>query len=429
MRPNAQPFASEAGAATGHLPDGAPDPRWRKLDRLIVVAFVLALFVPGGLLAAGLRPPLLENRPLLKLPRFSVGGVLDASWPAGTDAFLADNMALRGIAVRARGELYWRTGSRGNPAVIPGLDGWAFTRGEFEPICEFTADEIVASLADAAARLRAAGRAFRFLLVPDKHTIYPDRLRPDIVFPPACNDTERAVLRTGLAAHAPGMVDGIAVLSDARRLEPDGPDLYYSLDSHWTPTGATAAIRALIQSLDPALWREEDVTVLGNHRRTLELANQIGIRRTELTPMIALRPSVTVERRDVEVPVDIGNARGVFRMASTGDLPVVDGRTMVVYDSFFGLSASLVAPFFADSTWIHVGDLANHPELAQLLGPFDTVIFERVERGLYGTDVEAVLAALATSRETSLSKPGVDNGPGEDMAAWAAGQDGARAGG
>jgi hypothetical protein len=53
-----------------------------------------------------------------------------------------------------------------------------------------------------------------------------------------------------------------------------------------------------------------------------------------------------------------------------------------------------IAPFFEESIWIHVNDLKNHPELGALLGPFDTVILERVERGLYITDIDTLLEPL-----------------------------------
>jgi hypothetical protein len=103
---------------------------------------------------------------------------------------------------------------------------------------------------------------------------------------------------------------------------------------------------------------------------------------------------VSIARSDLAVPVDIHNARAVFTTTATGPEATVPGRTLVIYDSFFGLDVNLVAPFFANATWVHVGDMGNHPELATLLGPFDTIVLERVERGLYGTDLATTLGRL-----------------------------------
>jgi hypothetical protein len=44
--------------------------------------------------------------------------------------------------------------------------------------------------------------------------------------------------------------------------------------------------------------------------------------------------------------------------------------------------------------WVHAGDLGRNPQLATELGRFDRVILERVERGLYDTDVEKVLRPM-----------------------------------
>lgn len=388
-----QPFATEAGAATAHLPEGPAGRRWRAIDRLVVAGFIVGLVVPALLLAGGLRPRAIENRPLRTMAELTVVGVLDGSWAAGVDAFLADNIALRQYAIRARGELYWRTGGTGNPQVIRGLAGWLFIRGEFQPTCRFSGDQLAAALTAAAEGFAASAQDFRFLLVPDKHSVYPDRVRPELPFPPSCEDEGRAALGAAIRALGPVAVDGGTLLSAARRAN-ESPDLFYARDSHWTPSGAIVAIRELVRSLDPALWRDEDVVETGTVRRVMDLATLIGIRRVETTPRLAVRPGVAVRFENVSVPVEVRNARQIVRATASGDRPILGGRTVIVYDSFFGIYMPLVAPFFADSTWIHVGDLLNHPELAAMLGPFDRIVFERVERGLYETDVSALLGPL-----------------------------------
>ena len=81
-------------------------------------------------------------------------------------------------------------------------------------------------------------------------------------------------------------------------------------------------------------------------------------------------------------------------MTATGDRPFLEGRTAIVYDSFFGRAMPLVAPFFAESVWIHHEDLIAHPEIAAIAGPFDRVVVERVERGLYTTRLDELLGPL-----------------------------------
>ena len=103
---------------SGHLPPPSPGRRWRMLDRLVVVVFCVGLIVPALLMAARIRPAAIENRPLLKAPPVTLGSLLDTSWYAAIDRFLADNVAVRPLAVRIRGEAYWRLGGTGNVAVV-----------------------------------------------------------------------------------------------------------------------------------------------------------------------------------------------------------------------------------------------------------------------------------------------------------------------
>jgi len=389
----AQPFATEEGAANAHLPPGSPPGRWRVVDRLVVLAFAAALVIPGALLVAGVHAAQLENRAPRALPALSLDGLLDASWPAGVDGFLTDRLALRPYAIRARGQAYWLSGGTGNPDVVRGLDDWLFIRQEFEPPCDFTGEQLGVALEGANRAFMAAGQEFRFILVPDKHTVYPEHVAPLPAFPPTCQDSGRAALEDAVRALGSAAIDGPALLSTAAHAAGARP-MYYPQDTHWTPQGAATVVQALARSFDPELWNADTRVERGVRRRVVDLAALIGLRHVERTPNIVLRPDVAQQRENVAVPVQLSHAPSIFRITCSGDASLLPGRTLVLYDSFFGIDTRLVAPFFADTTWIEVADMLDHPDLAKLLGPFDRVIFERVERALYGTDVEAALSPL-----------------------------------
>ena len=379
---------------TAHLPEPAPGRRWRLLDRLVVVVFCLGLVVPGLLLALGRRSAEIENRPLLQLPALSVGGLLDPAWYTKIDRALTDNDAVRPYAVRLRGEAYWRLGATGNPAVVRGSGRWLFTRDEIVATCDLSADDVAGALDRTHAAFAAAGQDFRFVLAPDKHAVYPESLDPSSPFGPPCTDARRPAMAAALDARASFAIDGWALLETARTTNPDGPALYYTEDSHWTPTGALLAIRALIESFGPDLWSDADVVDRGLQRKPMELARQIGLRHAESVPVQTIRPSVTLTRTDVPLPFRTTGARSVFRVVASGDRRLLPGVTVVVYDSFFGLNVAAVAPFFQESLWVHQTDLLRHPEIGQLLGPVDRVILDRVERGLYYTHVDDLLRPL-----------------------------------
>lgn len=53
-----------------------------------------------------------------------------------------------------------------------------------------------------------------------------------------------------------------------------------------------------------------------------------------------------------------------------------------------------IAPWFRDSVWVHQGDLTDHPSLVASLPAFDRIVVARVDRGVYDTDLAALLAPL-----------------------------------
>lgn len=376
-----------------HLPEGAPSRAWRLVDRLVLATALLGLLVPGAMLAVGIRGEPIENRPLIELPALTPDGLLDASWAKGVDAHLADNVWLRPFAVRLRGEAYFRAGGTGNPQVLRGRDGWLFTRREFEVPCTTTAAEIRESLVQAAAALAARGATFRVLAIPDKHSIYPEQVGAN-PFPPACTELQRPALRAALAELGGVAVDGWTILEAARAADPTKP-LFFRADTHWTPYGALQVVRALVTSVDPALWDESAVRLEPGRRRTFDLARLIGIVRSERFDQVLVRPGIDFTRTDVPVPFDLSNAPSVFRTTVPATVPSIGGRTLIIHDSYFRTQIPLIAPFFADAVWVHAGDMQRHPEVATLLGPFDTIIVQRVERFLYTDDVGEMLSDLA----------------------------------
>jgi hypothetical protein len=127
-----------------------------------------------------------------------------------------------------------------------------------------------------------------------------------------------------------------------------------------------------------------------------DTSSLLGLKHVAVTPRVVIRPAVEQRRSDVPVPVEVKYARAVFRITCTGSEPLLPGRTLVIYDSFFLIDTTLVAPYFQDTTWVHEGDMASHPELVNLLGPFDRVIVERVSRSFYDLDLDALSAPFAS---------------------------------
>jgi alginate O-acetyltransferase complex protein AlgJ len=277
--------------------------------------------------------------------------------------------------------------------VVRGAGDWLFIRDELQPTCRWTGAQQGAALGRAASAFAQRGIDFRFIVAPDKHTIYPDKLPSRTPFPPSCADANRPGLDAAIAGLGGIAIDATSALQ-AARTGSGTTAVYYAEDTHWTPVGAAAAVGELARSLGPGVWAADDAQVRDTKRRVLDTPELLGLRRVVRTPKVVIRPSIQQHRVEVPVPAELKNARTVFRITCTGGA-VLPGRTLVVYDSFFGIDSGLVAPYFAETTWVQVNDLLDHPDLGPLLAPFDRIIVERVARELYATDLDALVATLS----------------------------------
>ncbi len=376
-----------------HLPLASRSRRWRVVDRLAIVAFALALVLPSAAMLAGARPQAIENRPLLTAPPFTPGSIWDPAWSAAVDRAIADNLVLRPRAIRLRAAIDLALSGSPSPDVIRGVDDWLFYRDDLVALCPVGAAELVTRLDAAAAAFAAAGQEFRFIIAPDKHVYYGDRRRPDDGIPAPCTDAARPSVRAALATRGAFAVDGWSAVDSARAALP-GTELYFRQDSHWVPVAALMAIRDLMLSLDPALWSEADVVAGEPRAFQMDLAQILGVPRTEAALDPLVRPGVQLRTTAVEPPAGLHLPYPIQQISAQGDRRLLGGRTVVVYDSYFGRATNKLAAFFADSTWIHIDDLKQSPDLVRQLGPFDRVIYEEVERYVYRAQLDTLVAPL-----------------------------------
>lgn len=367
--------------------------RATRIERFAAALFAVALVVPSIAFLLGARPVSLDNSAAPVFPALSLGALTGTETFGAIDRYLDQGLPGRDRAVRAYAGLdYQLLGGSTNRDVIPGVGDWLFFTGELRPTCARDATRQLAAIDSVADRAAADGIDFRFVVAPDKHGLYPDRLRPGSPVPPACTDAQRQALRAGFAARPGSTVDLWAPVEGAR--DGSSTPVYFAQDSHWTPDGAVPAIGALVASLAPGVWDPAEIVPAGTASFPMELARLIGIPRNATIPAYSVRPTMTVTRSTVPTTVHLTEAPDITRYRTTGDGEVVPGTTLVVYDSFFNIHRPRITPWFADTIWVHVGDLRAHPELVADLPPIDRIVVERVERSAYDLDLEGLLAPL-----------------------------------
>jgi hypothetical protein len=101
-----------------------------------------------------------------------------------------------------------------------------------------------------------------------------------------------------------------------------------------------------------------------------------------------------MERTVVPTSVDLKSARDIGHYVVDREAKAVEGRTLIIYDSYFRTNERRIAPWFRDSVWVHADDLKRSPELVADLPAFDRVVVERAERSVYDIDLDTLLAPV-----------------------------------
>jgi hypothetical protein len=328
------------------------------------------------------------------LPPLDTDSLGEPATYAAIDRWLADRFPARNQAVGAHAAIdYGVLGGSTTPNVIVGQDGWLFTRTELEPVCTVTPDQVLAAFDRVAAALAARGLDVRLIVPPDKHSIYPDKVVPGSGLGEACTDDRRAAMQAGMTARPDHAIELWARIAAERAAEPDEP-LYFRQDTHWTPLGAVIATRALVESLAPGVWDDAQMPIQGFASYNTDLSRLMGLPAKERLARLVVRPGVHVERTTVATSVDLKSARDIGQYIVDPAAAAVEGRTLILYDSFFRTNERRIAPWFRDSVWVHASDLERSPELAADLPAFDHVVIERAERSVYDVDLDALLAPI-----------------------------------
>jgi alginate O-acetyltransferase complex protein AlgJ len=364
-----------------------------------MLAFLVGLAAPSIAFAMGVRPENIENRPLASAPAITPWGIGDSATYAALDLHLADNFPFKNQLVWTNAAArYYALGVSTNPDVMVGEQGWLFSRESAQAACRYTAAEVLAQLDRAGMTLADAGVALHFVIAPDKEAIYPER-RPREASP--CTDDQRPAMIAGSDARPSVLIELWTAMRAARAADP-ATLLFWPRDTHWSPAGALAALRQVVTRIEPAAWDENAVGVAGTLQRVGDLSRLMGVPTTDELPAVQFDPSRTVTRTRPSTSVETVPGREVDQYVVSGGAPAIPGRTLIIYDSAFGIYGPMVAAWFQESTWLHVNELVAHPELLDELPPFDRVVLERVERVAYLADYEAILAPVIARANEEL---------------------------
>jgi len=377
-------------------------PLQRRFDAATLVVLLAALCAPLAWMTIGatLDVSQMEQRTLAKWPDLPGDARQWARYPRRVERAFTDRMGLR--LELTRGQALLETtlfGTSPTPKLVVGRDGWLFF-GEDEVVAHARRvrplpPAALARWADVleARRewLRRQGAEFLFVLVPDKHLVYPEHLPRGLAPASGTHPVEQLsaeLARRGRVAH----VDLLAVLEAEKRRAAqaatgdatEAPPLYHKTDTHWNDLGAYRAyveILAAAGRLVPELADDAPVAVTETHLRSpgLGLAQIVGLGRfmhEDVPVLTPIRPAAAVpatERARYEDRV----ARQLPLVLGTGDPSMP--RAVVFRDSFSNALVPFLSEHFERIVWVWDRDVL--PEVVLREQP-DLVIQEVVGRFL-----------------------------------------------
>jgi alginate O-acetyltransferase complex protein AlgJ len=328
----------------------------RVWDRILIVAFVLILAIPGAglLLGFGESDGADENRDLAAAP------VVRADWeslkglPDAFTRYFEDHFALRGLLVRTQAELRLRAlGSTPSPDVIAGRAGWFFyaADGGVEdyvvdaPMSDSDLDVWRRTLQDVQDWLTGQGIRYVFLVAPDKHQVYPELMPATIRR--LREEPRMDQLVEHLRDHSTVRVlDVRPALFSAKAHE----RIYHLTDTHWNDRGALIAYQEVarmvgLQPLGRSDFHERDMMVPGmDLAAALALRNRLEERDMTLVPKQPRRARIveprTPNRHNVE-------ARLVTEIADPS-LP----RAVIYRDSFTNALIPFLSEHFSRAVYL-----------------------------------------------------------------------------
>ena len=324
----------------------------RRRDLALSVAFLAAIAFPLATspLSGSLESEWRRAAPLPPMPRDLTA---ISTWPAAFQEWVNDHFGARSHLIRWRSAVDYRLlGLSSSPEVVIGKDGFLHYKPELMahvPGKEFTPAQLETWrrwLEGERDALAARGIRYRFLVAPDKSTLYPETVRGARWQRPVSRlDQLLAHLRSRSTVEVIDLRDRLRALAA-------GALVYERTDTHWNERGAQAAAAAIAEGEGLEVPRFEVAQVPGEGG--------------DLARMLSL-PALLRELRPHYTP--------------SGPLPAPRGRLLLVHDSF-GIR---LLPFLGLSFAVVKAVVGRTPEprLLDTLRP-DLVVEELVERGLIG---------------------------------------------
>lgn len=198
----------------------------------------------------------LENRRLAVWPQLLTDGMLNANFGKQCDAWLSDRFRFRSQALEIHHRLECALGVLETGAAFVGREGWLFYKGNHSEslytrermFTEPEKQQIMTALEEHKAWLNEQGITFFVFVPPDKHRVYSEFYRQDLV--PRRGPDRMEDLVDYLQSHNASQ-EVHYLLPAMLAHKADNALLYYKTDTHWNEYGAYWAYLSMMNEIVP----------------------------------------------------------------------------------------------------------------------------------------------------------------------------------
>ncbi len=361
---------------------------YRMFDIVLIVSFLVSLFLPLVTLRFE-QASASEKRSLAPFPPWPGNANEIAAFPAAFEKWFDDHFGYRHRLVQAYHLMCLALGTTGSGRVLLGKDGWLFytdpkdgnNQEDYRRTDPLTSDELERwrlVLETKTAWLKSRGIIYLFIVVPNKHTIYPEYYSSRVRVLGARSRLDQ--LMEALKGSDIPVLDLREPLLRAKALG----RLYHKTDTHWNDLGAALAANVILDKLfsvmpfkgesgyglQDFLWRS---TEGGDLARMLSLSrilteNQVPVVRPGVLHCFDLNHEDVLNAEDPELIITSCRSNGK--------------SALIFRDSFFTRLRPFVSEHF--SRTVYTTALPEIETLERMVRDYspDVVLEERVERYL-----------------------------------------------
>ena len=266
---------------------------------------------------------------------------------------IEESFYARSRLIHLTSNLRYRLGDRVFPKVIVGQNGWLIFTGEgdiqdYQKVERFTKKELAQfqrNLDALSADYAKSGITLLVVVVPNKNTIYPERVPSQIRVIGTKSRLEQ--LTSYLQAHGKTQVLDLRPVLTAAKAE---HELYYATDTHWNGYGSYLAYSAILNELHKTFPNlaprpASDFKVVEPEPQTMDLAGNIG---TTLLPESKIQFLPQYDLQTSYKSINLGERKLMFSYNADASLPDL----VIYYDSFFFMVNPMLGEHFHEGVFV-----------------------------------------------------------------------------